>query len=322
MPRFENFIVDPWKGANQAQEANFRRNQLEQRQRESEQSMTQRQAEMQQRNQLEQQRMNLYGRAEDRRFQQGERSNTIAQGHLDTRQQEMQSRVAKQQMTTAYKLMKNAKDENSYQMARAGLMQMSEAGLYPQESPFISQMPEHYDPAKVNQFLAIAESFMDVQKEKADKPPTSYQEHLLEQQDPEYAARQERIRGGAEKDEEEEIDPREIATVRARITDLYKMLINKRDRGGYGWKPGQEMPSEILEQINGLREAIGEKPLTAREARTKRWWGPDKVETRYVPSDEEQAKQLTREKAVEYMRKAGGDRKKAEQLAKEDGYQF
>ena len=179
--------------------------------------------------------------------------------------------------------------------------------------------------------MAIAESFMDVQKEKADKPPTSYQEHLLEQQDPEYAARQERIRGGAEKDEEEEIDPREIATVRARITDLYKMLINKRDRGGYGWKPGQEMPSEILEQINGLREAIGEKPLTPREARTKRWWWPDKVETRYVPggeegekpsSEPEQTKQLTREKAVEYMRKAGGDRKKAEQLAKEDGYQF
>lgn len=69
--------------------------------------------------------------------------------------------------------------------------------------------------------------------------------------------------------------PADTIKVMSEVNDMLKQISMPKDKGGIGWKDGQEIPKIYLDRINDLLVSIG-KPKLKRsdiEVPRKLWWG-------------------------------------------------
>jgi len=118
--------------------------------------------------------------------------------------------------------------------------------------------------------------------------------------------------GGDNAAEKERLRNAALAANRARFSAITKALINPMT--GKPFKGKEQEYSQSLEGFKRDEAAIYEgKTPTNLNPYLKGEGGP---------AEKPEPKQIDRATAIEYMRKANGDRAKAAELAKQDGYSF
>ena len=311
--RYENFLVDPWKGTREAEAANMRRNELDYRKQEADR-----------RNVLDQRRVDQYDTAEQRRHAQGERTNALAQKQYDLDEADKRRKVKKEQVVFAYKVLKDVKDEPSYQAARANMQQFVKSGLYEPDSEF-ANMPEKFDQARHNQFLAFAEALMENEGKKESGGFTLSPGQTRYGPDGKVIASAPGDEGGSgsgKADKDLIKLPDGSVASRDDLRSEFKLLYNLPDELDLKIMEASSDPAQKA-KAKALRQKSSEAEFGKFMSRVKkdgRWY--EKEESAKPTPAPAQAKPLTRDKAVEYMRKANGDKAKAMQLAKQDGYEF
>lgn len=67
------------------------------------------------------------------------------------------------------------------------------------------------------------------------------------------------------------------------IQQIYSDLTKSKDKGGYGWEEGKQIPPRVLEQINYYRQIAGQEPLVEQKGSDKTWYGRGVEKYSYVP---------------------------------------
>ena len=198
-------------------------------------------------------------------------------------------------------------------------------------------MPEKFDPEKINKAKSVFNSLSKKAAEKAhgshqtfyDEKGTPYRKWVNAGEDlvlppghktgDQIKADAAQIRketptagGGDNAAEKERLRNAALAANRARFSAITKALINPMT--GKPFKGKEQEYSQSLEGFKRDEAAIYEGKTPTNLNPYLRGEGG--------PAEKPEPKQIDRATAIEYMRKANGDRAKAAELAKQDGYSF
>ena len=259
--RYENFLVDPWKGAKEAEVMNLRRGMMRQ---DDEQFKARNELA---RRGLEQGQMNA-----DRDFSLRRKASEQLGKQYESNQAKTEFDLFAKRASLIYEIGLGVKDNQTYQDARSVIKQFVENGMAPKD--WYEQMPESYDPQKHKAAMNALKPFAHTKVAGTPQKVDAGDRVILLYPD----GTREEIKKGQAPSTPKDSTKTNVAARRG-LADVYKTLTKELD-----WKPGQEIPAEYLEQINGYRKEMDEPPLTAKEVRTKKWWGlAEDVSTAYVP---------------------------------------
>ena len=284
-------------------------------------------------------RNNLAQRGMDMEMQRGERAERRLDLQEKNQSNESELKLMMIQADVLGKGLEGVTDEQSYQSYLSFLKQIAPTPMGQSKyfQSVIQNAPERFDAQKIAE---ARKTFNSMREKAADKLQGSHQTFYDEKGTPyrkwvnagedlvlppghktgdQIKADAAQIRketptagGGDNAAEKERLRNAALAANRARFSAITKALINPMT--GKPFKGKEQEYSQSLEGFKRDEAAIYEgKTPTNLNPYLKGEGGP---------AEKPEPKQIDRATAIEYMRKANGDRAKAAELAKQDGYSF
>ena len=268
--RYENFLVDPWKGAKEAEVMNLRRGMMRQ---DDEQFKARNELA---RRGLEQGQMNA-----DRDFSLRRKASEHLGKQYESNQARTEFELRAKQYGLLYKIGSGVVDNQTYQSAREIMKRFVENGMAPKE--WYDQIPESYDPQKHKAAMKALEPF--AQTEPDGSVPASVKEYMFAKQDGYTGSYEQWVnRGKSPGVGSGEPSVTEQTRAAKAESDFYTLLLKPVEKGGLGYKQGEKMPQWALEHLNSIRAISDKPPLTEKEVQTEKFFGLIKSKsTEYVP---------------------------------------
>jgi len=284
-------------------------------------------------------RNNLAQRGMDMEMQRGERAERRLDLQEKNQSNESELKLMMIQADVLGKGLEGVTDEQSYQSYLSFLKQIAPTPMGQSKyfQSVIQNAPERFDAQKIAE---ARKTFNSMREKAADKLQGSHQTFYDEKGTPyrkwvnagedlvlppghrtgdQIKAEAAQIRketpaagGGDNAAEKERLRNAALAANRARFSAITKALINTMT--GKPFKGKEQEYSQSLEGFKRDEAAIykGETPTNLNPY----------LRAEGEPAETPEPKQIDRATAIEYMRKANGDRAKAAELAKQDGYSF
>ena len=284
-------------------------------------------------------RNNLAQRGMDMEMQRGERAERRLDLQEKNQSNESELKLMMIQADVLGKGLEGVTDEQSYQSYLSFLKQIAPTPMGQSKyfQSVIQNAPERFDAQKIAE---ARKTFNSMREKAADKLQGSHQTFYDEKGTPyrkwvnagedlvlppghrtgdQIKAEAAQIRketpaagGGDNAAEKERLRNAALAANRARFSAITKALINPMT--GKPFKGKEQEYSQSLEGFKRDEAAIykGETPTNLNPY----------LRAEGEPAETPEPKQIDRATAIEYMRKANGDRAKAAELAKKDGYSF
>jgi len=284
-------------------------------------------------------RNNLAQRGMDMEMQRGERAERRLDLQEKNQSNESELKLMMIQADVLGKGLEGVTDEQSYQSYLSFLKQIAPTPMGQSKyfQSVIQNAPERFDAQKIAE---ARKTFNSMREKAADKLQGSHQTFYDEKGTPyrkwvnagedlvlppghrtgdQIKAEAAQIRketpaagGGDNAAEKERLRNAALAANRARFSAITKALINPMT--GKPFKGKEQEYSQSLEGFKRDEAAIykGETPTNLNPY----------LKAEGEPAETPKPKQIDRATAIEYMRKANGDRAKAAELAKKDGYSF
>jgi len=284
-------------------------------------------------------RNNLAQRGMDMEMQRGERAERRLDLQEKNQSNESELKLMMIQSDVLGRGLEGVTDEQSYQSYLSFLKQIAPTPMGQSKyfQSVVQNAPERFDAQKIAE---ARKAFNSMREKAAEKLQGSHQTFYDEKNTPyrkwvnagedlvlppghrtgdQIKAEAAQIRketpaagGGDNAAEKERLRNAALAANRARFSAITKALINPMT--GKPFKGKEQEYSQSLEGFKRDEAAIykGETPTNLNPY----------LKAEGEPAETPEPKQIDRATAIEYMRKANGDRAKAAELAKKDGYSF